>query len=128
MYKVIVLSNIRAVGMHHHCDSKALVLGARYRCIWEPDCKYDPSNAVAVIDHRNRIAAYLTRADAAIISRLFCAGIVVGGRMYCVTNTLRRVVQHDLGPQQECTVQLKVEEDKLELAQNLIAGLEYMCY
>ena len=128
MYKVITIHNVRAVGMHHHIDTKTLIVGARYKCTWEPDCLYDPGNAVAILNHRGILSAYLTRADAAIVSRLFCAGIIVGGRMYCVPNTHRHVVQQDLGPQQECTLQLKVHRKDVELAEHLISGLDYACY
>ena len=127
MTSVIVIRDVRAVGMHHHCPSKALILGSRYTCIWEPECLFDPGNAIAIKDQRKTVRAYFSRKEVAIISRLFCAGIVQRERMYCVTEVEPHVELHDLGPQQECTIQFKVATGDVDLLKYIVSQLNYTC-
>ena len=126
MTSTLVIRNLRAVGMHHHCPSKQLRLGQRYTAEWEPDCPHDLGNAVAIVDHGRRVRAYLARADAAIVSKLFC-GEIVEGKMYCVTRVLPHVEVHNLGPQQECTVQCSVLDVNKHVAQSMIQELDFIC-
>ena len=125
MSKVILIRNVRVVGMHHHVLTKRLQLGMRYQMMWEPDCIHDPGNAVGIKNAKKQTNAYITREDAAIISRLFCAGVVLNNTMYCKTHVQPHVEYHDLGPQQECNVQFKVDVKDLELATHIIASLSF---
>jgi hypothetical protein len=102
---VIVIHNMRAVGMHHH-GPRPLFVGGRYCLRWEPDCVYDLGNAMAVLDHKGKVRAYLTRQDAAIVSML-CQADCVQWRMYCKPMVNAHVVQQNFGPQQESKIQLK---------------------
>ena len=102
-----MVKNMRAVGMHHHGPS-ALSLNTNYRLSWEPDCPEDLGNAMAVRDCRSNIRAYLTRKDAAVISDLCFAGVVVG-KMIVRTIVIPHCVEQKLGPQQECSVRFNVK-------------------
>lgn len=124
MISTLVLKDIRAVGMHHHCLIKQLDLGMKYTAQWEPICVYDPGNAIAVKDHRNITRAYFTREDAAIVSRLFCANVIVG-KMYVTTRVERHVEVQNLGPQQECVIQCKIKTTDLDLAKCFVEKLNY---
>lgn len=128
MLKVIVVQNLRAVSMHHHVVAKKLILGARYHLVWEPECTFDPGNAVAVLDERNVVSAYLTREDAVIISRLFCANIIINNKVYCKTKVEPHVEKQDLGPQQECNIQFKIKDENLDIVTYIIAKLVYNVY
>ena len=49
-YKTIIISDMRAVGMHHWGDNE-LFVGAKYTVQWEPECPFDPGNAMAIYNH-----------------------------------------------------------------------------
>jgi hypothetical protein len=107
MVKIKVL-NMRAVGMHHH-GPRELALQTPYIFKWEPTCPHDLGNAVGIFDHRGALRAYLTRSDAAVMAKLFHAG-VVEGRVVGKTTTPGHVEKRELGPQQECNLVFKVAE------------------
>ena len=124
--KRVAVKSVRAVGMHHHSEHKALVCrplsGSIYHCQWEPDNPKDIGNAVVILDDKNIRRAYLTRADAAIISKLFCAGIV-NSKMFCYTSVKPHVQVYDVGPQQECTLTFCTHSP--QLAARLLKDIDF---
>ena len=111
-YKTVSIYNMRAVGMHHWGDPRLLVGGA-YTLEWEPDCPYDPGNAMAIYDWDKTKRAYLTRQDAAIVSRLWVREFAIAEMMACIPHTEAHCVLFDLGPQHECEVRFRVKDEKL---------------
>ena len=50
---------MRTVGMHHWGPT-TLEVGALYSLKWEPECRQDPGNAIAIYDSEHSKRAYLT--------------------------------------------------------------------
>ena len=106
--KIVNIFEMRAVGMHHW-GAPSLTVGGCYHLEWEPECRHDIGNAMAILEEENnRRAAYLTRADARIVSRIWAQGINYAGLMACKPVTDKHVVEYTLGPQHECTVAFKI--------------------
>lgn len=92
------VNSMRAVGMHHY-GAPELALNTSYTFKWDPLCPHDLGNAVAIHDIKGDIKAYLTRADAAVISELFYCN-AIQGRMVGKSTVHAHVCRQELGPQQ----------------------------
>jgi hypothetical protein len=110
--------------MHHHAryhGPAELIVGGRYTLIWEPDCIYDLGNAMTIVDHRFRIRGYLTRKDALPVSTLSRAECPIQN-ITCKPLVQAHVVEHHLGPQQECNVQMSIKSKDLAFVKHILAS------
>jgi hypothetical protein len=117
--KLFKIYNMRAVGMHHW-GPKHLVVNDFYTLHWEPDCPYDIANAMAIHDSHGEKRAYITRADARILSLIWVQGLNVAELMTLLPVTEAHVECHDLGPQHECTVAFKALGKDIARAQRIL--------
>jgi hypothetical protein len=116
--KTVIVENMRAVGMHHHGPLQLIVEG-RYKLTWEPHNIHDLGNAMAVIDHKSKTRAYLTRNDAKLIST-FCYANVLLGHIFCKPIVNAHVELQALGPQQECRLKFSVDSSNMAFVQHVL--------
>ena len=102
----ITIYKMRAVGMHHW-GQRSLDLTEKYSVKWEPECSFDPGNAMAIYDSQHNKRAYITREDAKILSTIMSKGYPCGKMMALQAKTSAHCVQQKLGPQHECTIWFK---------------------
>jgi len=118
MFTFFEVSNLRAVGMHHH-GPLSLVVGKLYSLVWEPYNPQDLGNAMAVTDEMGLTRAYLTRSDAKVVSTL-CYGDAVDGNISCLPVTETHVELHNLGPQHECIIKFKAKNGEEEFVKEIL--------
>jgi hypothetical protein len=115
---------MRAVGMHHWGPPKLIVDGP-YILSWEPECPYDPGNAMAIYDSKKKKRAYITRNDALILSTIWSKGLAVNDLMTCRPISSAHCVCYDLGPQHECIVGFRCKKEDLNSVRHILDA--YMC-
>ncbi|VDI68917.1 Hypothetical predicted protein [Mytilus galloprovincialis] len=104
--KYLIIPNLLAVGMHHW-GHRHLEVGLGYRVKREPENPKDP-NAVAILYDGER-KAYLKKNHSFVITRILKMNISNVIRLKPKEDAL--VKNKHVGPQQLCTIGLKVNEE-----------------
>ena len=121
----VKLENMRAVGMHHW-GPPALDIESMYSLTWEPECRQDPGNAVAIYDCDHIKRAYLTRDDAKIVSTIISKGYPRSCFVALKPVSEAHCVSQHLGPQHECDIWFKTDCYVFSLAKYLsIYGVKF---
>ena len=111
MWLVLVMPEMFAVGMHHY-KHRSLSINQRLKISREPNNPYDKF-ACSCIDESGEKLAYLDRSSARSISSIIDTNIP-NGPVYIKAKFEPNVKNKRKGPQQKCSVAIKISENQKE--------------
>jgi len=116
--KNVIISNMYAVGMHHHLGQREMEIGPVFYCAHEPTNPRDV-NAVAIYSDREltRRACYLQRCDASIVKDILT---FAHGPCYVRAKSHAEKFNKFKGPMQKCNIGFKCQNENVSHLEQLL--------